>query len=529
MSTIHFSGIEFHYDAPYTQVFEDLELSIDTSWKTALVGRNGRGKSTLLRLLRGDLLPQRGEISMPGQTAYFPYEPADPDRPTLEVVRECIAPFAAWESRMEQLLDAGGQNSLDEYGELLERYQNAGGYSIDAAIEREFADLGIPARLLAQNFSTLSGGEKTRALIVALFLKDDTFPLIDEPTNHLDMEGRELLAGYLARKRGFILVSHDRTFLDRCSDHVVSINRSDVRVHRGNYSSWKAQFDLEEEHERRRNDNLKREINALEEAARQRRSWSFAREKEKQGAPDKGFVGHRAAKQMKRALHIEERMEEMIEQKKGLLNNSESGRDLLLEGESGGPEIIVTVADAAIDIGERRIIERLSFTLRRGERVAIVGPNGSGKTTLLAAIAGEIPVAAGVIHMPAHISAVRAYQHPIWNAGSLRGHLREAGIDETKFRNIMGAFGVAGSIFDRPLETFSQGERKKADLCRSFLSPAHILIWDEPMNYIDLMSREQIERVLLRSEPTMLFVEHDRRFVEGIATRVVELPRRAET
>ncbi len=527
MATIRFRDVDFHYDDPYTQVFEHLDLAIDTSWRVAIVGRNGRGKSTLLRMVQGELLPKRGDLSIPVPVSYFPYEPVDPARPALEVVRECIAPFAAWESHMEQLLVDGDDRSLDRYGVLLEQYQAAGGYTIDAAIEREFADLGMPARLLGQAFSSLSGGERTRALIVALFLKEGAFPLIDEPTNHLDMEGRRLLAAYLARKRGFILVSHDRFFLDACTDHIVAINRSDVRVHRGDYSSWRTQAELEEEHDRRRNENLKREINALEHAARQRRTWSASREKDKheldRELADRGYIGHCAAKQMKRALHIEARIEGMIEEKKGLLKNIEGSRDLRLESGSGAPEIVLSVADASVEIEGRRVVDSLSCTIRRGERVALVGPNGSGKTTLLRAIAGALPLAGGLIHLPAHLSAVYAHQHPIWSIGSLREHLRDEGIDETKFRSIMGAFGVAGGIFDRPLETFSQGERKKVDLCRSFLCPAHLLIWDEPMNYIDLMSREQIETVVLANEPTMLFVEHDRRFVERVATRVIDI------
>jgi lincosamide and streptogramin A transport system ATP-binding/permease protein len=161
--------------------------------------------------------------------------------------------------------------------------------------------------------------------------------------------------------------------------------------------------------------------------------------------------------------------------------------------------------------------------LHRGDRIALIGPNGSGKTTLLRAISGEVTLTAGLIHLPRYLTAARAYQQPLWDGGLLRNHLRHLTMDETRFRNIMAAFGVTGEIFDRPLETFSQGELKKVDLCRSFLDPTHLLLWDEPMNYIDLMSREQIEAVVLKYEPTMLFVEHDRWFIDRIATGVVEL------
>jgi lincosamide and streptogramin A transport system ATP-binding/permease protein len=523
MPTIALQDIAFHYTDPFTQVFDKLSLVIDTQWRTGLVGRNGRGKTTLLRLLRNEILPSRGEISMPVETSWFTMTPADSALSTREVIRDAVAPFAVWEERMTQLLEQEGETGLVEYGDLLERFQALGGYDIDARIKREIAAIGMNDTVLDRSFDTLSGGEQTRALIVALFLRKDTFPLIDEPTNHLDIEGRELLAEYLSRQRGFILVSHDRYFLDRCVDHVVSINRNDVRVVHGGYSEWKKQAEMEEEHERRRDENLQREIRSLEVAAKQRRQWSGIVEKEKDSSADSGFVSRRAAKQMKRALSIERRIDRSIEENKGLLKNREHEFALKLGEELGAPEIVVSVENATIEIGGRPVIENLSFTVRKGDRIAVTGPNGSGKTTLLRAIAGEIEPSRGIVHVPGFIQVHRAYQTPLWEEGFLRDHLRLAAIDETRFRQIMGAFGVWGDIFDRPLESYSQGQRKKVDLCRSFVEPGHLLIWDEPLNYIDLMSREQIEEVILEYEPTMLFVEHDRHFIEVTATEVVEL------
>lgn len=529
MQRIILDDITFHYDNPYAPVFDGLSLAIDTSWRTALTGPNGRGKTTVLRLLAGELQPVRGTISMPLRTSYFPYQPVTPDAPTLDVITECVAPFREWERTMEQMLDAADETSLLRYGDILEQYEREGGYDIEARIERETADIGLDTEVLHRPFSSLSGGQQTRALIVALFLKTDIFPLLDEPTNHLDMQGRALLGEYLARKPGFILVSHDRALLDRCANHIVAINRNDVRVMQGSFSQWKEQMELEEEHERRRTANLQREIHALEEAAQQRRNWSFKKEgsydeaREKQGKVDKGFVGRRAADHMKRALGIERRIESRITEKKSLLGNVETERQLKLQTDTDAPDIILSLENITVRFGEHTVLDNVSLRVRKGDRIAVVGPNGCGKTTLLRAAFGELPVESGTVYLPSYLTTARAYQHPLWATGFLREHLATAGFDETLFRTMMGCFGVTGTMFDRPLETFSFGQRKKVDLCRSFLHPAHLLVWDEPMNYIDLLSRESIEEAVRECAPTLLFVEHDRTFVENVATSVIEL------
>lgn len=527
MALIALEGLGFHYEAPYTPVFDQLDLGIDTAWKTGIVGRNGRGKTTLLDLLRRRLSPTAGRLSVPVETAYFPYEPPTPDLSAARVIKAAVAPFEAWEARMQRMLEKGDDASLETYGETAARFERLGGYQIDDRLAREAALLGLDQHTLARPFSTLSGGERTRALIAALFLRRDRFPLIDEPTNHLDMEGRQILGDYLARQRGFILVSHDRYFLDLCTDHVLALNRADIRLTHGDFSTWKAQTEREEETERRTQDKLLKEVRSLTEESRRRRTWSERKEKSKIGAFDKGRVGHLAAKTMKKALNAERRIQEKLEEKKGLLKNREKERTLKLEAEAGGPDTLLALDDAWVRLGGKDLLGGLSLRLRQGDRLAITGPNGAGKTVLLRALCGEIPLAAGTLSKQAHVRLCRAHQVPLWQHGSLRPQLQAAGIDETRFRTLMASFGVEGEIFERPLESFSEGQRKKVDLCRSFLQPAHLLVWDEPLNYLDLYSREQIERVILAYRPTLLFVEHDRYFTQRVATDTVVLERAA--
>lgn len=536
MPSIVFSHVDFHYDTPYAEVFTRLELLIDSSWRAGLVGRNGRGKTTLLRLISGELEPVGGTINVPFQTQFFPPAASASDAATtFEVVKDAVGPFRLQEVEMERLLSDSSERAIERYSTLQEQYQAAGGYEVDAAISREFDAMGMPPGLLVRPFSTLSGGEQTRALITSLFLLPDRFVLIDEPTNHLDAPGRAALADYLAAKSGFLLVSHDRRFLDRTIDHVVSINAADVRVTHGNYATWKQQMEREELHESRTRENLERQVRQMKRAAAERRQGAMSREADKHsnsaGAGgsamlDTGFIGHRAAKQMKRALNIERRMDAALTEKEGLLANREKERELKVETSASRQGDLLTVQNASLARDGRTLFEDLSFSVEAGARIAVTGANGTGKTSLLDLITGDLAPDAGAISRKNYIEVARAYQVPRWQSGSLRDHLRVAGMDETRFRQMMGVFGVPGAVFEGALETFSQGQLKKVDLIRSLMVDADLLLWDEPLNYIDVMSREQIEAALLTYEPTLVFVEHDLEFVERVATEVIELRRR---
>lgn len=522
MSSFILTDVEFRHPGNNEVLFSHLTVSLNRIWRTGLVGRNGRGKSTLLQLLHNDLQTDSGTVERPLRTRLFPYPVRNEDGSVHSIIKESIAPFEQWEREMERLLSAGDDRSLLQYHQLFERYTNQGGFHIDADIEREGAGLGLSSALLQRPFRTLSGGERTRACIVPLFADQTVFPLLDEPTNHLDMSGRELLAEYLSSKEGFIIVSHDRHLLDACCDHVLAINRNDIRVFSGNYTSWRQQLALEEMTEAARMEHLTREISSLERAAQQRRVWSDRKEKEKNSAADSGFVSRKAAKMMKRALSIERRIEERIESKRSLLKNRETVRPLIVHTVERTAEILLSIEDAEISIGGRVLFDRFSLTVRKNERIAVIGPNGCGKSTILRMVRKELPVTKGNIRLGAR-SAAHAYQIPRWSEGRLRDLLKDDSIDETLFRTAMGSFNISGEIFERPLETFSFGERKKVDLCRSFLEPNDLLVWDEPVNYIDIESKEQIESVILTERPTMLFVEHDRAFVERIATRIIDL------
>ena len=518
MPVISLNHVDFQYDNSQAEIFKNLHLNISTDWKTGLIGSNGRGKTTLLKLIHRELKPTAGAIDVPVQTVFFPHTPTDPRKPTFQIIKDSIAPFENWERRMERLLQDPSEKNLAEYGIIFEKFQENHGYEIDALICREIQKIGLNESLLERPFDSLSGGEQTRALIIGLFVNQQRLSLIDEPTNHLDQAAREQLAEYLSRQSGFILVSHDRHFLDCCVDHIVSLNKNDIRINKGDFSEWKYQFEIEEENERRRSQNLLSEIKQLKAAARKRRVWSGKKEKEKVGAYDKGWVGKRSAKIMQRALSAENRIQSNLDEKQKLLKNVEKDRILKIESLHDLKDELISIDQLTVRFNQTTVIEDLSISIKKGDRIAITGPNGCGKSTLLNAIFGAGEVPSGQVYEPSLLKISRAYQHPLWQSGQLRHHLQRHQIDETRFRQILGVLGIEGNIFENRLETFSMGQLKKVDLCRSLLTPAHLYIWDEPLNYVDLYSREQIESVLLESKPTLLFVEHDQRFVESVST-----------
>ena len=351
-------NLSFMYDGSYTPVFENVSFNFDTSWHLGLIGRNGKGKTTLLRLLQKQYTYQ-GHIDMPLTPVYFPYPVADDSQTTREVMLQAAPDAEEWMLICEL-------NQLDVDDSVLER-----------------------------PFSTLSKGEQTKALLAALFTRDDAYPLIDEPTNHLDAHGRALVADYLRRKDGFLLVSHDRAFLNRSIDHVLSLNRSDVWVMQGNYDTWEARLNQQNEYEQGRNEVLKRDIKHLEDSARRTAEWSAKAEKGKfhvapsvSAVVDRGFVGAKAASMMKKSMNAVHRKERAIEEKKSLLHNVEKVGELKLTVLHHPKDVLISVTGGKVEYDGRIVCEGVNFVLRRGERLSLTGPNGCGKSSILKALVG---------------------------------------------------------------------------------------------------------------------------------------------
>ena len=488
MSLINVTNLTFAYDGSYENIFENVSFQLDTNWRLGFTGRNGRGKTTFLNLLLGKY-EYRGSISASVEFSYFPYHVADPGKLAIEAVEAMHPDYEYWR------------------------------------VAREMDKLGLEDEVLYRPYGTLSNGEQTKLQLAVLFSKENNFLLIDEPTNHLDIQGRELVSRYLSGKRGFILVSHDRSFLDGCVDHVLSINRSDIQVCRGNFSTWWENKARQDAFEQAENEKLKREITRLEETAREKARWSDRVEATKigYGPCDRGYIGHKAEKMMARAKAIEKRQTAAIEEKSKLLKNIERSDDLKIFQTPFHTKRLAELKGVTIDYGGGSVCRDISFDIRMGDRIALMGANGSGKSSIIKLLCGQDIPHIGEVWRGNGLTISYVSQDTSGLRGKLTDFARESGIDESLFLAMLAKLDVPKAQMEKDMSALSAGQKKKVLLARSICQPMHLHIWDEPMNYIDVISRMQIEAVLKEYQPTILFVEHDRAFCENVATKVVRL------
>ena len=495
MSLIQVSNLTFAYEGSHENIFENVSFQIDTGWRLGFVGRNGRGKTTFLNLLLGKYEYQ-GSISASVAFSYFPYSVADKSILAIDAVEAMYPDYEYWK------------------------------------IQREMANLQLDDGVLYRPYGTLSNGEQTKLQLAVLFSKENNFLLIDEPTNHLDIRGRELVSRYLRTKKGFILVSHDRAFLDGCVDHILSINKSDIQVCKGNFTTWMENKQRQDAFEQAENEKLKREISRLEETAREKAGWSDTAERRKlrSGPMEvdnvKGWrplQGAKAKKSMARVKAIEQRQTAAIAEKSKLLKNIERSDTLKIFQTPYHTKRLVELKDVSIAYGKEPVCGPVSFTVEQGDRIALQGANGSGKSSILKLICGQNIPYTGEFRRGSGLKISYVSQDTSNLRGSLSDLARDSGIEESLLLAILAKLDVPKAQLERDLSSLSAGQKKKVLLARSLCEPSHLLVWDEPLNYVDVLSRIQLEELLLEFQPTIVFVEHDRVFCDRVATKAVTL------
>jgi len=518
MSQINVSNLTFAYEGSYDNIFENVSFQIDTDWRLGFTGRNGKGKTTFLNLLQGKF-EYSGTISTNVKFQYFPHPVHDKTQTTTAIIEEICPYYQDWQ------------------------------------LQRELSLLDVNTDVLARPFLTLSNGEQTKVLLATLFLGENNFLLIDEPTNHLDMNGRKIVSDYLNSKSGFILVSHDRAFLDGCVTHILSINKANIDIQRGNFSSWWENKKRQDQFELDTNEKLKKEIKRLEQTAQEKAGWADKAETSKMGkgaatlrkkghvgAGSKEYMAEKSRKMQQRRKNLERRQDSVIEEKSALLKNLDHASDLKItqlpyhkprflslsdigiyyDKHDTGRALRTTTPAMQCVVGEA-IGRPCSFDVNHGDRIALHGKNGSGKSSILKLICGHQITYTGELSIGSGLKISYVSQDTSHLSGNLTDYARQNNIDESLFKAILRKLDFLRVQFEKDIRDFSSGQKKKVLIARSLCEKAHLLVWDEPLNFIDVLSRMQIEQLLLEYKPTILFVEHDSVFCNAIATRVVSL------
>jgi len=492
MSLINVKNLSFAYEGSSHMIFENVSFQMDTDWKLGFIGRNGRGKTTFLNLLLGNY-EYAGEIHASVEFDYFPYKVENEEADTIEVLQKIAPECMDWE------------------------------------FYREISLMKVDVEVMYRPFSTLSKGEQTKILLAALFLRQNRFLLIDEPTNHLDENARRIVGEYLRKKKGFILVSHDRRLLDDCIDHVLSINRANIEIQKGNFSTWYENKQMQDEFELSQNEKLQKDINRLSVAARRTLGWSDKVEKSKYGTKssgskiDRGYVGHKSAKMMKRAKSIEARQQSAIVEKSELLHNIDWEEDLTILPLEFHSSRLVELKDVSLFYGSQMVCENINLSVNSGERIHLCGENGCGKSSILKLILGEDVSYQGELYKAGGLKISYVSQNTSHLKGSLTDYGKALGIEESVFKAVLRKMGFERNQFEKDIRDFSEGQKKKVLIAGSLCEKAHLYIWDEPLNFIDVMSHMQMEEMILKYQPTLLFVEHDAAFSRKIRTKQIRL------
>ena len=494
------------------KILDGLTFQVDTGERVGLLGPNGCGKTTLLRILTGVMDYDEGDVVIaPGKRmGLISQIPVYPAGYTVEdVLATAFEPLREMEREMAALAEQMGEGTdpalLARYDKLTAAFEAAGGYETDTKTNKVCNGLTIPQSMREQLFDKLSGGEKTRVNLARLILEDTDILLLDEPTNHLDLRATEWLEEYLDKFKGTVLtVSHDRYFLDKVVNRIVEIQAGKAEFYSGNYSFYVVEKERRYEEKLRQYEKEQAKIEQLEKAAEQMRIWAYS-------GMDKTF---------KRVKSMEKRIERMRTTDRPTKERKMEVR--FGEREFRGDEVL-TIKGLTKSFGDRTLFSNLGLEVAGGERIALLGDNGSGKTTLLKILLGEEEPDAGKVRMgptvkvgylPQHVH----FDHPERNLVDTL--IYEQDCTAQTARNRLAAFKFRGEDVFKPVSALSGGEQSRLRLCMLMDEKINLLILDEPTNHLDIQSREWIEEAVEEYEGNLLFVSHDRYFIDRFASRI---------
>lgn len=518
MTEVALSGVEKYYGA--NQVLKNITFQVSQGERAGIVGRNGTGKTTLFRIISGVEKCDRGVLSIRKgsqigwleQISNYPLEFKVIDVLNMAFHKELSIQSAIRE--LEEKMCFAKDQELDaimkKYGELQDSFESQGGYNIEEKLSKICEGLRIDEKFLNMSFKDLSGGEKTTVLLGKILLEEPDILLLDEPTNHLDMDSIEWLESFLLEYKGtVVIISHDRYFLDKVVNKVIEIEGGKANTYPGNYSTYMAEKEKIYLEELKRYDNQQKKIKSMEESIKRLKDWA------NRGDNEKFF---------KRAFNMEKRLEKMDKVDRPILDNDKMKLDLSIQERSG--QDVILVEGLHKKIGEKVLFNDLSLSLKYGEKVGLVGKNGSGKSTFIKTVLGEISLDKGKIKIGANVKMGYLQQDICFNNEEntvLETFREEYVCTEGEARNILAKFLFYNEDVFKRVKNLSGGERSRLRLCQLMYKDMNTLILDEPTNHLDIMGREMLEETLLQFEGTIIFISHDRYFINRLANKVVEL------